>query len=147
MRNQSQYFNSLSLFRSKACLIEGTVRKKLRILGVDDEPVIGESIAFALESPTRQIVVAKDGKEALALAAKGKFDVIITDHRMPRSGGLELVRQLRKRKFTGKIVVLSGHLSPENIGIYEELDVDEVVGKPIDSDQLRDVISGLEDGF
>ena len=121
------------------------MKRKLRILGVDDEPIIGESIAHVLESPTRKIVVANDGKESLALTAKEKFDVVITDHRMPRSGGLELVRQLRKRKYTGKIVVLSGHLSPENIGTYEELAVDEVVGKPIDSAELRDLIAGLEE--
>lgn len=120
-------------------------KRKLHILGVDDEPVIGESIAFVLEAPDRKIVIAKDGQEALALAAKEKFDVVITDHRMPRSGGLELVRKLRQRKYRGKIVVLSGHLSPENIGIYEELAVDEVVGKPIDSGELREIISSLED--
>ena len=51
------------------------VKKKLRILSVDDEPVIGQSIAFALESPHRQIVVAGDGKEALSLVDKQKFDV------------------------------------------------------------------------
>jgi CheY-like chemotaxis protein len=121
------------------------VKKKLRILGVDDEPLIGESIAFVLEAPNRKIVVAKDGQEALALTAKEKFDVVITDHRMPRSGGLELVRKLRKRKYTGKIVVLSGYLSPENIGAYEELGVDEVVGKPLDSVELRELIAALED--
>src|SRR6202011_739393 len=133
-------------FRSAVCSCFGeTLKKKLRILGVDGEPLIGESIAFVLEAPNRKIVVAKDGQEALALAAKEKFDVIITDHRMPRSGGLELVRKLRARKYPGKIVVLSGHLSPENIGTYEELAVDEVVSKPFDSDDLRDVIASVED--
>ena len=121
------------------------MKKKLRILGVDDEPIIGESIAFVLEAPHRKIVIAKDGQEALALAAKEKFDVVITDHRMPRSGGLELVRKLRERDYTGKIVVLSAHLSPENIGTYEELEVDEVVSKPIDSTELRELIADLED--
>jgi CheY-like chemotaxis protein len=121
------------------------MKRKLRILGVDDEPVIGESIACALEGPNRKIVVAKYGQEALALAARQKFDVVITDHRMPRAGGLELVRKLRKRNYLGKIVVLSGHLSPGNIGIYEELAVDEVVSKPIDSAELRDLIASFED--
>lgn len=120
------------------------MKKTLRVLGVDDEPVIGESIAFALEGPNRKIVIAKDGQEALALAVKEKFDVVITDHRMPRAGGLELVRKLRERHYAGKIVVLSGHLSPDNIGIYEELAVDEVVSKPIDSAELRELIVALE---
>lgn len=120
------------------------MKKTLHVLGVDDEPVIGESIAYALEGPNRKIVIAKDGQEALALAAKEKFDVVITDHRMPRAGGLELVRKLRERQYPGKIVVLSGHLSPENIGTYEELAVDEVVSKPIDSTELRELIVALE---
>jgi CheY-like chemotaxis protein len=120
-------------------------RKKIRILGVDDEPVIGESIASLLEAPHRKIVVAKDGREALALAAKEKFDVVITDHRMPRSGGLELVRKLRERHYSGKVVVLSAHLSPENIGIYEELEVDEVLAKPFDSAELRELVANLEE--
>ena len=51
----------------------------------------------------------------------------------------------RERKFTGKIVVLSAHLSPENIGTYEDLAVDEVIGKPFDSAELRELIAGLED--
>lgn len=116
-------------------------------MGVDDEPVIGESIACALENPHRKIVIAKDGNEALALAKKEKFDVVITDHRMPRAGGLELVKKLRARKYSGKIVVLSGHLSPDNIGIYEQLDVDEVVSKPINSTELRELIADLEEEF
>ncbi len=121
------------------------VKKKLHILAVDDEPIIGESISYVLEAPHRKIAVAKDGQEALAMAAKENFDVIITDHRMPRSGGLELVRKLRQRKYTGKIVVLSAYLSEEHIGDYEELAVDEIVGKPFDSAELREVIAGLEE--
>ena len=117
----------------------------MRILAVDDEPVIGESIATLLEAPHRKIAVAANGQEALAMAAKQKYDVVITDHRMPRSGGLELVKKLRQRKYAGKIVVLSGHLSPDNIGIYEELDVDEVVGKPLDLMDLPHIVADLEE--
>jgi len=119
--------------------------KKTRILAVDDEPVIGESIAYNLEAPHRKISVAPNGKEALSLAAKQKFDVIITDHWMPESGGLDLVRALRKRKYKGKIVILSGHLSPENIGVYEELDIDDVISKPVMMEELRDVVGNLEE--
>jgi CheY-like chemotaxis protein len=121
------------------------MKKKTRILAVDDEPVIGESIACLLEAPHRKIDVAANGQQALAMAAKHKFDLVITDHRMPHSGGLELVRKLRQRKYNGKIVVLSGHLSPDNIGIYEDLDVDEVVAKPLAVDDLQHVVANLEE--
>jgi len=121
------------------------MKKKTRILAVDDEPVIGESIACLLEAPNRKITVAANGQDALAMAAKQKFDVVITDHRMPRSGGLELVRKLRRQKYRSKVIVLSGHLSPENVGIYEELDVDEVVGKPVNAEDLNRIVSNLEE--
>ena len=124
--------------------MHGLMKKKSRILAVDDEEAIAESIAYLLEAPHRTIAVAKDGKEALALAAREKFDLIITDHRMPRAGGLELVRQLRQRKYVGKIVLISAHLSPDNIGAYEEMEVDQIVGKPFDSKELREVIEKLE---
>jgi CheY-like chemotaxis protein len=119
--------------------------KKTRILAVDDEPIIGESIAYNLEAPHRKISVVPNGRDALNMAAKQKFDVIITDHRMPETGGLELVRKLRKRKYKGKIVVLSGYLSPENIGVYEELEIDEVISKPCVMEELREVAANLED--
>lgn len=121
------------------------MKKKMLILAVDDEPVIGESIACLLEAPHRKIVLAADGQDALAMVARKKFDLVITDHRMPRSGGLDLVRKLRRRKYEGKIVVLSGHLSSDNIGIYEELDVDEVVGKPLNSEDLNQIVCNLEE--
>jgi DNA-binding response OmpR family regulator len=44
----------------------------------------------------------------------------------------------------GKIVLISAHLSPDNIGAYEEMEVDEIVGKPFDSKELREVIEKLE---
>ena len=121
------------------------MKRKLHILAVDDEPIISESIASILEAPHRKIVVAKDGQEALAMAEKEEFDVVITDHRMPRSGGLELVRKLRQRDFAGKIVVLSGYLSEEHIGTYEDLEVDQIVGKPLDSAALKELVAKLED--
>ncbi|MEO5719938.1 MAG: response regulator [Chthoniobacterales bacterium] len=121
------------------------MKKNLRILVVDDEPIIGESVAHTLKSARRKIVVAQDGHEALRLATTQKFDLVITDHRMPRTGGADLVRQLRHRGYTGKVVVLSGHLSPQNIGTYEELAVDEVVGKPIAAAELRDLVLALEE--
>jgi DNA-binding response OmpR family regulator len=86
------------------------MKKKLHILAVDDEPAIGASITYALEAPHRKIVVAKDGHDALAKVAKEEFDVVISDHRMPRSGGLDLVRKLRERNYHGRIVILSAHL-------------------------------------
>jgi len=42
-------------------------------------------------------------------------------------------------------VILSGHLSPENIGVYEQLEIDEVISKPVMMEELRDVVGNLEE--
>lgn len=119
--------------------------RKTRILAVDDEPIIGELLVCGLDAAHRTVMVAANGREALAMATKQTFDLVITDHRMPEYGGLEFVRKLRRRRFGGKIVVLSGHLSPDNIGVYEELGIDEVISKPCDMAELREIVARLEE--
>ncbi|PYI78673.1 MAG: hypothetical protein DMF04_02405, partial [Verrucomicrobia bacterium] len=90
---------------------------RLRILTVEDEPAVTHMLALLLGGPSAKITKACDGWMALMkiAAAAQPFDVIITDHRMPRMNGLDLVRRLRVRKFAGKIIVLSAYLTKENI--------------------------------
>src|SRR5689334_11020020 len=101
----------------------GVMRPALQILAVEDEKAVAQLLAVVLGGPTSRVTRAADGWEALikVAAAPQPFDVIITDHCMPRMNGLELVRRLRARKFAGKILVLSAHLSDENIQEYEQL--------------------------
>ena len=85
------------------------MKDRLRILTVEDEPAVAQMVGLLLGGPGAKITHACDGWMALMKigAAKEPFDVIITDHRMPRMNGLDLVRRLRVRKFEGKIIVLS----------------------------------------
>jgi two-component system alkaline phosphatase synthesis response regulator PhoP len=114
-------------------------RKPLRILTVEDEPAVTALLALILGGPAAKVTSACDGWMALMKvgAAKEPFDVIITDHHMPRVTGLELVRRLRKRGFAGKIIVLSAHLTKENARAYEDLKVDMMLAKPFDVGELQ----------
>jgi DNA-binding response OmpR family regulator len=118
---------------------------RLRILTVEDEPSVTQLLALVLGGPAAKVTTASDGWMALMKigAAKEPFDVIITDHQMRRFNGLELVRRLRARKFTGKIIVLSAHLTKENIRAYEELNVDMMLAKPFDVEELQLAMSLL----
>ncbi len=115
------------------------MKDRLRILTVEDEPAVTQLLALILGGPCAKITNACDGWMALMKigAAAEPFDVIITDHCMPRMNGLELVRRLRVRKFAGKIVVLSAYLTEENIQAYEELQVDMMLAKPFDVGELQ----------
>ena len=115
------------------------MKDRLRILTVEDEPAVTKMLALLLGGPAAKVTSASDGWMALMKigAAKEPFDVIITDHRMPRMNGLDLVRRLRVRKFEGKIIVLSAYLTKENIQAYEELQVDMMFAKPFDCEELQ----------
>ncbi len=118
----------------------------LRILVVEDEKSLAHMIAMVVGGPAAKVTKARNGWEALikiGLAAK-PFDVVITDHRMPRMTGLELVRQLRTKNFGGKILVLSAHLADEEIQAYEELKVDMMMTKPFDFDELQEAMAILD---
>ena len=111
----------------------------LRILTVEDEPAVTQLLALILGGPAAKVTSASDGWTALMKigVAAQPFDVIITDHNIPRVNGLELVRRLRERAFAGKIIVLSAHLTKENIRAYEELNVDMMLAKPFDIEELQ----------
>jgi CheY-like chemotaxis protein len=123
----------------------GLMSAPLQILVVEDEKAVAHMIAMILGGPAAKVARARNGWEALiriGVAAR-PFDVVITDHRMPRMTGLELVQQLRARNFGGKILVLSAHLSDEDIRAYEELHVDMMMSKPFDFDELQQALAVL----
>jgi two-component system response regulator PhoP len=117
----------------------------MQILVVEDEKAVAHMIAMVLGGPAAKVVKARNGWEALIKigATARPFDVLITDHRMPRMGGLQLVRQLRAQNFGGKILVLSAHLSDEDIRAYEDLSVDMMMSKPFDFDELQQAMAVL----
>ena len=69
------------------------------------------------------------------------FDVIIVDQKVPYVTGLELVQEIKERGISGKIVVLSAHLSPEIRDAYEEMGVHLIIEKPFKIAELRSVVS------
>ena len=122
-----------------------TMGSSLKILAVDDEPSIVQSMFFIFEQPMYELDSAEDGEAALARVAANPnpFDVVITDNNMPGVSGIELVRQLRERNFPGKIMVLSAHLSVDVRAAYEEMKVDAMIEKPFSVKALRQALDEL----
>lgn len=117
----------------------------LRILIVEDEKAVGHMIAMVLGGPAAKVSTARNGWEALIKigVTPRPFDIIITDHRMPRMTGLDLVRRLRAQNFGGKILVLSAYLSDEVIHEYDQLKVDMMMTKPFDFEELQEAMAIL----
>ena len=120
----------------------------LTILIADDEPGVVESLSFVLNPRGHHIEAVSDGLQAFTrlMENPGKFDLLIADNTMPGLTGSELVQKLRAVNFSGKIMVLSGHLTPELERIYRALGVDDIIHKPYDLSTIRSIIERVAAG-
>jgi two-component system chemotaxis response regulator CheY len=66
------------------------------ILAVDDSSTMRQMLSFTLQNAGHQVTQAEDGMIALDIAREHKFDLVITDVRMPNMDGITLVSELRK---------------------------------------------------
>jgi two-component system, OmpR family, KDP operon response regulator KdpE len=106
-----------------------------RILVVDDEPQITRVLRRSLSSKGYEVQVAEDGEEALDVFQKWNPDIVITDLFMPRMGGLELTRRIRK---ASQVPILILSVKGEERAKVEALDTgaDDYVTKPFGMDEL-----------
>jgi two-component system chemotaxis response regulator CheY len=67
-----------------------------RILTVDDSSSVRQMVTFTLRNAGYEVAEAVDGKDGLAKAGGGKFDLIITDLNMPQMDGIQMIAAVRK---------------------------------------------------
>jgi len=118
-------------------------KKALHILHVDDMRQLCDIVQQSLGRDGHKVESFADGASALARIKEDPtgFDVFISDHHMPKMNGLEVVRELRKIGFTGRIFIFSSEIDEEVNDIYLELKVDHVLPKPILLPELRQLLA------
>ncbi len=119
--------------------------RAVRILYAEDVRELRDlaRVVFVREGHT--VECAPDGVEALEriMADVDAFDLLITDHHMPRMNGLDLVKNIRRLAFKGKIMVFSSELNPAIAAEYTALGVDRLLFKPVYPSYLRQAIAEL----
>jgi DNA-binding response OmpR family regulator len=106
-----------------------------RILIVDDEPAIVDMLAYNLRRANYQVIIARDGEEALAKAAQEQPDLIILDLMLPRLDGLEVCRALRRERDV-PIIMLTARDAEVDRVVGLELGADDYVVKPFSVREL-----------
>lgn len=109
-----------------------------KILVVDDEPVLVETIAYNLEQAGYQVFTAADGKSALQAARRELPDLIILDIMLPEMDGLEVCRQLRRESSTATtpIMMLTAKVDEIDKVVGLEVGADDYVTKPFGRREL-----------
>jgi len=119
--------------------------ERLRVLVVDDEPHILHYMQATLESWGHEVVLARDGSQALKRALMQPFDLIICDLRMPRLGGREMFHTLARMHPTvaDRIIFATGDtVRGDTLQFLEELGR-PFLQKPFKLDALRRVLAGV----
>jgi len=118
--------------------------KDKRILLVDDDAEIVESLRLALESNGYEVLVARDGNQGLALTERENPDLVILDMMMPkRSGFLVLEKMRRTRQAPLRVIMITANEGTRHKAYAEMLGVDDYIRKPFPMDRLIESVRRL----
>ncbi|MCH9813022.1 MAG: diguanylate cyclase [Epsilonproteobacteria bacterium] len=115
----------------------------LTILYVEDDESVRNGYTRALERCTKRLFVAQDGEEGLVLYKQYKPDLVISDIKMPKKNGVEMVREIKEINPDQVVIFTTAH--SENYYLTEALDlqVEAYLKKPVDKDKLKNKIASI----
>jgi len=116
---------------------------KWRILVVDNEPLVTESIRWILVHDGHVVEVTSNPEQVLSLFEKGKFDLIIADYEMPKLKGDELAARIHALDPEQRILLITAHTEQLLAANAPLKGVDMVLGKPFDIEALRSAVAQL----
>lgn len=115
----------------------------LRVLVVDDEPLIRWSLAETLSERGCQVVEMGDGcgaRGAVRDAAR-EFDVVLLDYRLPDSEDLSLLAAIRRLSPHAQVILMTAYGSPEVVRGALDLGAFRVVGKPFEMQDVANLVA------
>jgi len=116
---------------------------RLRILVIDDEAPVRETLAEMLVAMNHEVELAGSGQEAIEKLRRGAFDFVFTDLAMPEMDGWETARAVRQIWRNIRIVLVTGYGPTTVPPTGEENLVDAIIGKPFDFAQVGSTLNTL----
>jgi EAL domain-containing protein (putative c-di-GMP-specific phosphodiesterase class I) len=123
-----------------ASTTSGDSSSAIRVLLVDDEPLVARALARFLVAAGHSVTTAPGGEHAVKLLESGAFDVILSDIRMPNLDGLTLLRTIRGRDLDVPVIFMTGSPNMETVVEALEYGVFRYLMKPIDGKELVSVV-------
>ncbi|MGH1363258.1 MAG: ATP-binding protein [Calditrichia bacterium] len=139
--------NAVPQEKSKSAPTQLNNISDLTLLVVDDEPELLETINDILRLKFKQVDMANSGEEALKMASKTNYDIVLTDLGMPGMSGWEVAREMKLRLPNCRVVLVTGWGLQAKDELGNHLYVDSIIAKPYDVQSLLQTlvtISGLE---
>jgi two-component system response regulator AtoC len=115
---------------------------RLRVLIVDDEPLIRWSLAETLTDSGHTVVEAGDGQAAVHLLTDGDrpFDVVLLDYRLPDSNDLNLLATIRRIAPNSAVIMMTAFGTPEVAAGAQQLGAYRIVPKPFEVHHVAELV-------
>ena len=114
-----------------------------RILVVDDESFVCDSISKILTSEGHQVVMAFSAEEAMTAFHDGEFDIVITDYEMPVMKGDKLAAAMKALKPAQRIILITAYAESLRLKGNFPLGVDLGMPKPVGLQEMREAVQHL----
>lgn len=121
------------------------VRPHVRLLIVDDDQVFRDELSDLLSEEGHAVQTASSVPKAIPLLEHEEFEVLLTDLRMPRQGGLELVRIARERWPRMYVVVITGYATVETAVEAMKHGAFDYIQKPFQTSRIRKVLQTIQE--
>lgn len=116
---------------------------KGRILVVDDDPGMRETLADIFSERGFEVLTAEDGLNALNVYEEQACDLILMDIRMPHLNGVEVLRRIRARSRGQPVVLMTAYSMEGLLSEAQDLGAQGIMAKPLDWTRLLDLVSDL----
>ena len=116
---------------------------KLRLLVVDDENVVRDSLSSWFEEDGHTVQSAPDAREALRLLKESPWDAALVDIKMPGMDGLELLRRVREASPSTRVIIMTAFASVDTAVQALKDGAYDYVTKPFDPEQLTHLIRNI----
>jgi len=111
-----------------------------RILVVDDEPAVADTIRMVLAFRGHTVEVADSAESALTRFEPGKYDLVITDLSLPKMDGLALAGAIKERSPTQPVILITAYAESIQSDKERLSKVDFLMGKPFSLQQLQEAL-------
>ena len=113
------------------------------VLVIDDEPVVRGAVRLVLEAEGLSVALADDAAGALAHPGLATCRLVLCDMMLPGANGLELVRELRRRRPDAPIVLITGFATAENAARAIDAGASAFLAKPFDDTELLEQVRAV----
>ncbi|MFO0664931.1 MAG: sigma-54 dependent transcriptional regulator [Polyangiaceae bacterium] len=115
--------------------------EKKQVLIVDDEPNLRKILAAQLSRDGYDVMTAEDGAEGLSLLRENHIDLVVTDLKMPKVDGMELLREALREAPGLPVILITAHGTVDTAVEALKTGAFDYLTKPFDKDEVRQVVA------